>query len=328
MRRLNPVRPRTQRSVVDRTGRIATRQLPTALESVLGMAGVRWALAVGSGIGGILYPSPTGVSTIPDFDTPEERAARQIRAAIEDARRVVDSPSIYDQDRIRRGELPEFPSDPREGPVPMREATREPTEFGQRVLDAALSGNVYDRDWLRDQIARAVTGDRQLEDYGPPEPEGEELYEYTPTPQVSAPPTMPPPQTVTPAPAPRGGNVVRRIVGAMSNPAARYAVIGLGVVGALQARRRGGGAQTAVLNRAGDAITTPPATVGYPYVGSYPLTRFDAGSVSSSRTSSCSCSPKKRGPKRKCLERGSVAWRTGRFKGRTAGTKCIRYARS
>lgn len=328
LRRLNPTRPPTRGRVVDRTGRIKVETLPSALEAAVGMAAVRWALAVGSGIAGVLYPSPTAVSTVPGFDTPEERAARQIRAAMEDARRAVDSPSRYDQDRIRRGELPEFPSDPREGPVPMRDIStppNRPTEFGQRVLDAALSGNVYDRDWLRDQITRAVEGDRQVEDY-PSEPAGE-LYEYTPPSEVyqAPPPTMPAPQTVTPPPAPRGGTAVRRIVGALQNPAARYAVIGLGIATALRGRR---GGQTAVLNAPGAAISPTPATSLYPYSVPSALTRFDAGSVSSTRTAGCSCSTKKRGPKRKCLERGSVAWRTGRFKGRTAGTKCIRYARN
>lgn len=59
-------------------------------------------------------------------------------------------------------------------------------------------------------------------------------------------------------------------------------------------------------------------------------TTYLAGPVltnTSSRTltTGCSCAKKKRGPARKCLERGTVAWKTGRYKGRAAGQKCIRW---
>lgn len=40
----------------------------------------------------------------------------------------------------------------------------------------------------------------------------------------------------------------------------------------------------------------------------------------------CSCKPKRRGPARKCLERGQVIYKSGRYKGKAAGSKCIRYA--
>jgi hypothetical protein len=38
------------------------------------------------------------------------------------------------------------------------------------------------------------------------------------------------------------------------------------------------------------------------------------------------CTPRPRGPRRKCLERAPVSWRAGRNKGKAAGSKCVRYA--
>jgi len=38
------------------------------------------------------------------------------------------------------------------------------------------------------------------------------------------------------------------------------------------------------------------------------------------------CQPRARGPRRKCLERAPVAYRSGARKGKPAGTKCVRYA--
>jgi len=44
-------------------------------------------------------------------------------------------------------------------------------------------------------------------------------------------------------------------------------------------------------------------------------------------TGQCDCPPKKKRKKpRKCLERGQVIWKTGRNKGKVAGTKCVRFA--
>jgi hypothetical protein len=66
-----------------------------------------------------------------------------------------------------------------------------------------------------------------------------------------------------------------------------------------------------------------------------PLTRSEGpgvqfqpytGTAPPSSRAGCNCKPSKRGPRRKCLERGSVAWKSGRFKGRSAGMKCIRWA--
>lgn len=74
-----------------------------------------------------------------------------------------------------------------------------------------------------------------------------------------------------------------------------------------------------------------------PTTGTAPLTPTQPGLLPSglsppyyppppTRTANCECPPKRKSRKRKCLERGQVEWRTGRYKGKVAGTKCIRFA--
>lgn len=43
-------------------------------------------------------------------------------------------------------------------------------------------------------------------------------------------------------------------------------------------------------------------------------------------SSSCDCSPRKSGKKRKCLARAQLSWRSGPKKGRAAGSRCYRFA--
>jgi hypothetical protein len=62
---------------------------------------------------------------------------------------------------------------------------------------------------------------------------------------------------------------------------------------------------------------TPFEPLGVPYIQP----------AATTSTNLCKCKPKRRGPQRKCLERGQVNWRTGRYKGKLAGTKCIRWER-
>jgi len=54
-------------------------------------------------------------------------------------------------------------------------------------------------------------------------------------------------------------------------------------------------------------------------LGSSPL------ASSAGHDANCSCK-RKRGVQRKCLERAGVVYKTGRYKGKAAGTKCLRYA--
>jgi hypothetical protein len=79
-----------------------------------------------------------------------------------------------------------------------------------------------------------------------------------------------------------------------------------------------GGSVAPVLNAPQPTIVTPPATSVSPGIGPFALGGY-GGSVAD-----CGCGP--RGPRRKCLERAPVAWRSGRNKGKAAGSKCVRYA--
>lgn len=70
-------------------------------------------------------------------------------------------------------------------------------------------------------------------------------------------------------------------------------------------------------------------------VGTAPLTGVQPQALPSSgggtifttgtSTSTCDCPPKKKRKTRKCLERAPVEWRSGRYKGKLAGTKCVRF---
>ena len=101
--------------------------------------------------------------------------------------------------------------------------------------------------------------------------------------------------------------------------------IGLGAIVAanvIASRAGRGGAPApivpgpAVLNPPAATITPTPATDVSPYSGS--------GFGSGYGNAYCASTP--RGPRRKCLERAPVSWRSGTRKGKAAGTKCLRYA--
>lgn len=130
--------------------------------------------------------------------------------------------------------------------------------------------------------------------------------------------------------------VLSRIASARSSKLGR-ALTGVSIAQQLYQSRRRGGGFTAQPIALGDAIVPPPATLPsgpsvtpgmLPFTPGQPMTFTGGGGgvVTGSRTQGCDCKPKRRGKPRKCLERGAVAWRTGRYKGRAAGTKCIRWA--
>src|SRR5262245_41143230 len=77
-------------------------------------------------------------------------------------------------------------------------------------------------------------------------------------------------------------------------------------------------------------ITTESQTVTpqlpTPTVSPAPITATSAVFYGGSFSGSEYCTPAPRGPRRKCLERGPVKWSGGRRKGKSAGTKCIRFA--
>lgn len=129
----------------------------------------------------------------------------------------------------------------------------------------------------------------------------------------------------------RLGRYVRRVLqGARSSPiatslGAAFALMDLG-------RSRSAPRSQFVTPTATPAPAVPPgidpAPLGFvgaqPYM--FPVTGSGGGTIrpTSSRTSSCSCGP--RGPRRRCLERAPVVYRSGRRKGKAAGTKCVRFA--
>lgn len=78
-------------------------------------------------------------------------------------------------------------------------------------------------------------------------------------------------------------------------------------------RERGGGMTNTPAPSSG--TTTGPGTI--------PLTDINAGSIGS--WGSNYCTPRPRGPRRKCLQRAPVRWSGGPRKGKAAGTRCIRY---
>jgi hypothetical protein len=78
------------------------------------------------------------------------------------------------------------------------------------------------------------------------------------------------------------------------------------------------GGSTGAASIVGSQPATPPAPTVAPQVGSFALGGYSGGGAY--------CTPRPRGPVRKCLERAPVAWRGGRNKGKAAGTKCVRRA--
>lgn len=70
----------------------------------------------------------------------------------------------------------------------------------------------------------------------------------------------------------------------------------------------------------GISTNAPTAPISPPLSSPAAVASFVGGSAGQS------CTPRQRGPRRKCLERGPVTWRSGSRKGKSAGTKCIRYS--
>lgn len=135
---------------------------------------------------------------------------------------------------------------------------------------------------------------------------------------------MPPfdPQAIaTMPPAPkrqRGARALHTIQRVTSNPWAQLGIFGLGLLGG-RSTSRPRPALTAVPELAPPDDLTGFNTGLLPFVGGTPI-----NPVSRSDTA-CSCKPKRKGPKRRCLERAQVAWRSGRYKGKLAGTRCVRW---
>jgi hypothetical protein len=129
--------------------------------------------------------------------------------------------------------------------------------------------------------------------------------------------TIPAPRNVAPQTAARKG-----ILGRFNQQTLKRAQLAGAAVGLLAASRKKSSAPSVAAVIPSPMLTTNTNTSITTLLASAPY----ASSSTSIRSAGCSCKPKKRGPQRKCLERASVVYRTGRYKGKAAGTKCIRYA--
>lgn len=111
----------------------------------------------------------------------------------------------------------------------------------------------------------------------------------------------------------------RRIAGNLQN-----IVLGTIGLGTLSLLRRRSSSSVSPLTVNVPAIATPTATP-IPQ----PLTVVQGGGVpfTGTGTQQCECKEKKKREKRKCLERAQVVWKTGRYKGKLAGTRCVRFAK-
>lgn len=213
-------------------------------------------------------------------------------------------------------------------------------EIAGQALGEAKYGRTPEEEAEADRIEREVRErtralDRQLDEplgpipkrMAPPAtPRGIEAYDTVesarrsrvmlPIPQM--------PKAAPPAPRNQGRRALTRIQNAMRNPWAQLGVFGLGLLGGKRKRRS-------------QSVTPMPLVdVELEPIAPEPLTPFNAGSVPfaatggagygfTAQSTSCDCKPKRRGPKRRCLERADVSWRTGRYKGKRAGSKCVRW---
>lgn len=124
-------------------------------------------------------------------------------------------------------------------------------------------------------------------------------------------------------PAPKRG---KRIAGVSTGlgrmPWPVVGVLGGVVATAIIRRQQGGGSPAGSPIASGPTIGLPPA----PTVSPIQSPLLVGGYGGSFGGSTAFCEPRARGPRRKCLERAPVAWRSGRNKGKAAGTKCVRRA--
>jgi hypothetical protein len=138
-------------------------------------------------------------------------------------------------------------------------------------------------------------------------------------------PSMPAPSPAT-APTPRSSRAARVLHRIQSMTGNRYAQ--LGILG-LTALGRRDDRSSALPSAVVDTPLAPPLPVPQVTAGMIPLTAFGGSLIPSTptatRTDNCDCKPKKRGPRRECLERAPIKWSGGRRKGKAAGTKCVRW---
>lgn len=181
---------------------------------------------------------------------------------------------------------------------------------------------------LRNLIERRLGLPETVPDVGPPSPSRVEQdpYRRVELGMPGSPPTVSQPPPPKP-PAAKQSILKKGPLGRLNQATLNKAMLYSGIAElVLQKRKsRGSTSTTRETQPTGGNVAVDVATPGsQPTLGTTPLTAFNIGSVGSG--GACHCGTKKRGKARKCLERGTVAWKSGRYKGRAAGTKCIRYA--
>lgn len=292
--------------------------------------GARIAAGVGAAIlSGIdvLWPSPLGIGTL----DPRDRKREQEDA--EDLFRKnaqVDPYGFYERKTggianhpVQRIGVPdkEFPLG-REQNVNVGGAmTPFPTfpEVPKPVQDRGRRGiEKYIRDRAERALKRAVPDDLRpyVPDLGPPSPAAAPSTTTRPAP------------TATPSSSPR----VSSRGGGLPTGIPLYLAIGL-ISAVVPGLFRRSGGQNPLSAVPGTPVFPDPLSPAPPTPGTDPLTPTIPTSVGfpSIYTSGGSwggtdyCTPKPRGPRRKCLERAPVKYSGGRRKGKAAGTKCLRW---
>lgn len=178
---------------------------------------------------------------------------------------------------------------------------------------------------LRDAIerSRGAQPSYQLRPEG-----GGALLQGPPLSRLQGPSGVPPPSTTSSSPPLPAGSSSQTVPGRTRGIAGvRWGTIAIGagaIVAAnallprVFASRSSGitnsGAPLPIIAGPANPVSTSPT------VGSFAVSGFGGAG------SAAYCARTPRGPRRKCLERAPVAWRSGQRKGKAAGTKCIRYA--
>jgi hypothetical protein len=271
----------------------------------------RVAFALGTGarflgtLGLLLYPRPIAPGTLS-----EEQRMESIRRY--DARAFTPSPGgadISGKPPVPYGTIEDIETQMARRGLEFENPGRTP--FGDRVWNTAGD---FGREWLQRQLDRL---DPRLGELTEITTDAERLP--SPATGVRTPlPGMTPAQQTIPA-----GRSWPSRLNSRTLQYAMLAGLGVGLLGNRRSRNAPGTTSPTTLGtgmapQLGAAIGASPSTVTY-------LTGIESRGVAS-RQDSCHCKPKRRGPARRCLERGTVAWKTGRYKGRAAGSKCIRYA--
>jgi hypothetical protein len=214
------------------------------------------------------------------------------------------------------------------GLPPGNEIRLAPQDYGRVPLRSKLEQSV--EDMLPQPLRDAINSSRNaIQRQAPSQTQG------------SAPPGMVPGQIVgvgPPAPSPSTSSspTSSRSVsgpGRLPSPSIRWGYIGIGA-GAIVAANyllprlfSSTNSQTTVAPVPGSAFSPIGSNAGNsgselnaPTVGSFAVSGFGGAGAAAY------CTPRSSGPRRKCLERAPVAWRSGSRRGKAAGTKCIRYA--